>query len=174
LTRSISASTPSGTELADGRGDVAVAREDVADAELAQEALVLGQGRRENAGPCPGGELDGEAADAAGGARHQEHVAVGERERVDERQGSDAGRRRGAGDGQLSRNDGAQREREDRAAATRPRSSGARASLSWPKSRCWAFLDFQLDRHDGALVLDIAGPADARPVIKMFFASEAA
>ena len=42
------------------------------------------------------------------------------------------------------------------------------------ESKCCAFLDFELDRDDGALVLDIAGPADARPVIEMFFASEAA
>ena len=42
------------------------------------------------------------------------------------------------------------------------------------ESRCCAFLAFKLDREDGALVLDIAGPADARPVIEMFFAPEAA
>ena len=42
------------------------------------------------------------------------------------------------------------------------------------ESRCCAFLDFKLDREDGALVLDIAGPADARPVIDLFFAPEAA
>ena len=40
------------------------------------------------------------------------------------------------------------------------------------ESRCCAFLDFQLEREDGALVLEIAGPADARPVIEMFFAPE--
>lgn len=42
------------------------------------------------------------------------------------------------------------------------------------ESKCCAFLDFKLDRGDGALVLDIAGPADARPVIDLFFAPEAA
>jgi hypothetical protein len=41
------------------------------------------------------------------------------------------------------------------------------------ESECCAFLDFHLDRDDGELVLDISGPADARPVIEMFFASEA-
>jgi hypothetical protein len=41
------------------------------------------------------------------------------------------------------------------------------------ESKCCAFLDFKLDRHDGDLVLDISGPADARPVIEMFFAPEA-
>jgi hypothetical protein len=42
------------------------------------------------------------------------------------------------------------------------------------ESKCCAFLDFELGREDGELVLDIAGPADARPVIDMFFAPEAA
>jgi hypothetical protein len=37
------------------------------------------------------------------------------------------------------------------------------------ESACCAFLDFDLRREDGALVLDITGPADARPVIDMFF-----
>jgi hypothetical protein len=40
--------------------------------------------------------------------------------------------------------------------------------------RCCAFLDFDLGRENGDLVLDISGPEDARPVIEMFFASEAA
>lgn len=42
------------------------------------------------------------------------------------------------------------------------------------ESKCCAFLNFELDRDDGALVLDIAGPADARPMIEMLFAPEAA
>jgi hypothetical protein len=42
------------------------------------------------------------------------------------------------------------------------------------ESRCCAFLDFALAREDGDLVLDIAGPADARPVIDLFFAPDAA
>ena len=37
------------------------------------------------------------------------------------------------------------------------------------ESACCAFLDFDLGREDGDLVLEIAGPADARPVIDMFF-----
>ena len=40
------------------------------------------------------------------------------------------------------------------------------------ESTCCAFLDFTLDREGGELVLDIAGPEDARPVIEMFFAPE--
>ena len=40
------------------------------------------------------------------------------------------------------------------------------------ESACCAFLDFDLARENGALVLDITGPADARPVIDMFFAPE--
>jgi hypothetical protein len=40
------------------------------------------------------------------------------------------------------------------------------------ESTCCAFLDFDLGRADGDLVLDISGPEDARPVIEMFFAPE--
>lgn len=40
------------------------------------------------------------------------------------------------------------------------------------ESRCCAFLDFHLGRDGGDLVLDISGPADARPVIDVFFAPE--
>jgi hypothetical protein len=42
------------------------------------------------------------------------------------------------------------------------------------ESKCCAFLDFEVGREDGDLVLDISGPDDARPVIEMFFAAEAA
>jgi hypothetical protein len=42
------------------------------------------------------------------------------------------------------------------------------------ESKCCAFLDFDLHRERGDLVLDISGPEDARPVIEMFFAPEAA
>ena len=38
------------------------------------------------------------------------------------------------------------------------------------ESTCCAFLDFDLARTDGELVLDITGPADARPVIELLFA----
>ena len=41
------------------------------------------------------------------------------------------------------------------------------------ESACCAFLDFDLGREDGELVLDISGPEDARAVIEMFFAPEA-
>jgi hypothetical protein len=37
------------------------------------------------------------------------------------------------------------------------------------ESRCCAFLDFDLSRADGDLVLEISGPEDAQPVIDMFF-----
>ena len=37
------------------------------------------------------------------------------------------------------------------------------------ESACCPFLDFDLRRENGALVLDITGPSDARPVIDMFF-----
>jgi hypothetical protein len=42
------------------------------------------------------------------------------------------------------------------------------------ESKCCPFLDFALRREDGCLVLDVRGPEDARPVIEMFFAREAA
>jgi hypothetical protein len=42
------------------------------------------------------------------------------------------------------------------------------------ESRCCGFLDFDLRREDGDLVLDISGPDDARPVIEMFFAPQPA
>jgi hypothetical protein len=42
------------------------------------------------------------------------------------------------------------------------------------ESACCAFLDFTLGREDGDLVLDITGPQNARPVIEMFFAADAA
>jgi hypothetical protein len=42
------------------------------------------------------------------------------------------------------------------------------------EARCCAFLAFDLHRDDGALVLDIAGPPEARPVIDLFFAPAAA
>ena len=40
------------------------------------------------------------------------------------------------------------------------------------ESRCCEFLDFDLGREGGDLVLDISGPEDARPVIEMFFAPD--
>ena len=38
------------------------------------------------------------------------------------------------------------------------------------ESRCCTFLDFTLHRDGDALVLDITGPRDARPVLDAFFA----
>ena len=40
------------------------------------------------------------------------------------------------------------------------------------ESSCCAFLDFQLNREDGAIVLEIPAPEDARPVIDVFFSPE--
>lgn len=37
------------------------------------------------------------------------------------------------------------------------------------ESTCCAFLNFTLDREGGALVLEISGPQDARPVINRCF-----
>lgn len=38
------------------------------------------------------------------------------------------------------------------------------------ESECCAFLDFDLGRENGDLVLDISGPEGARPVIELLFA----
>jgi hypothetical protein len=38
------------------------------------------------------------------------------------------------------------------------------------ESECCAFLRFGIAREDGAIALDITGPADAQPVIEQFFA----
>jgi hypothetical protein len=42
------------------------------------------------------------------------------------------------------------------------------------ESKCCAFLDFDVRRENGDLLLDISGPEDARPVIEMFFAPQPA
>jgi hypothetical protein len=49
----------------------------------------------------------------------------------------------------------------------------ARALIA-AESTCCAFLDFELGREGGDLVLDISGPDEARPVIDLFFAPAAA
>jgi hypothetical protein len=42
------------------------------------------------------------------------------------------------------------------------------------ESTCCAFLEFNLGRESGDLVLDVSGPEEARPVIEMFFAPDGA
>ena len=42
------------------------------------------------------------------------------------------------------------------------------------ETACCAFLNFTVGHEDGALVLDISGPDEARPVIDLFFATGAA
>ena len=66
------------------------------------------------------------------------------------------------------------RRRAARAAARPPEIEQRTRELVAAESKCCAFLDFELGRENGYLVLDIAGPEDARPVIDMFFAPEAA
>ena len=39
------------------------------------------------------------------------------------------------------------------------------------EASCCSFLTLRLDRRDGALVLDVTGPPDARPIIAELFAS---
>ena len=41
------------------------------------------------------------------------------------------------------------------------------------ESACCAFLEFALSRDRSALILDITGPRDARPVIDLFFVPDA-
>lgn len=43
----------------------------------------------------------------------------------------------------------------------------ARALIA-AEAECCAFLDFSLAREGGALVLDISGPAEARPIVDAF------
>lgn len=52
----------------------------------------------------------------------------------------------------------------------RPDIEGRTRELVAAESKCCAFLDFDLRRENGDLLLDISGPEDARPVIEMFFA----
>jgi hypothetical protein len=42
------------------------------------------------------------------------------------------------------------------------------------EASCCAFLTFDLGREADALVLDVSGPPEARPVIEMFFEPQAA
>jgi hypothetical protein len=42
------------------------------------------------------------------------------------------------------------------------------------EANCCAFLTFDLGREDEALVLDVSGPPEARPVIDMLFEPQAA
>jgi hypothetical protein len=71
-----------GVLVAHGGGQVTVAGQQLADAERAQVGLVLGECGRDDGGAGAGGELDGEAADAAGRADDQDRVAVGKFERL--------------------------------------------------------------------------------------------
>ena len=53
-----------------------------------------------------------------------------------------------------------------RAPARHPEIERRTRELVAAESACCAFLDFDLRREDGDLVLDISGPQDARPVIE--------
>jgi hypothetical protein len=84
-----------GEALAHGGDDAALARDDLRDAEAAEVLLVLRQRGSDHGGARRGRQLDGEAADAAGRAGHEQHVALVEVERVDGGHGGDPGQRRG-------------------------------------------------------------------------------
>jgi hypothetical protein len=85
------------------RGEVGVARKDLADAQVFQVFLVFGQSRSDNPRAGVGCELDGEAADASGRTDGQDGYSFGERERVDGRECGDAGEWGDAGRGEVER-----------------------------------------------------------------------
>ena len=87
--------------FADEGLDVTV--EVLGNAELAQVVSVLRERRSDDRGTGAGGELDGEAADAAGRADDQNRFSLGERERVDGRECGDASERGDAGRGEVER-----------------------------------------------------------------------
>jgi hypothetical protein len=51
-----------------------------------------------------------------------------------------------------------------------PETERALRAVIAAESSCCAFLRMELERADGGLVLDIAGPQDARPIIAELFA----
>ena len=89
--------------LADGGDDVAFAVEYFGDAEFAQVVGVLRERRSDDRGTGAGGELDGEAADAAGRADDQDRFSLGKRERIDGRECGDASEWSHTGRGDVER-----------------------------------------------------------------------
>src|SRR5829696_892402 len=81
------------------RGDVGLARKDLADAQVFQVFLVFGQSRSDNPRAGVGCELDGEAADASVRSYDQDCVALGDAKCVYGSKGGDRGQRGGAGAG---------------------------------------------------------------------------
>src|SRR5215212_6517592 len=81
------------------RSDIGVTLEYLADAELSQVFLVLGQCRSDNRRAGVGGELDGEATNASVRPHDQDCVALGDAKCVQGTQGGDRGHRGGAGAG---------------------------------------------------------------------------
>src|SRR5215208_321797 len=81
------------------RGDVGVARKDLADAQVFQVFLVFAQRRSDNPRAGVGCELDGEAADASVRPHDQDCVALGDAKCVYSSKGGDRGQRGGAGAG---------------------------------------------------------------------------
>jgi hypothetical protein len=82
--------------LACDRVEIAVAWQQLADAEFAQVGLVLGQRGGDDHGAGADAELDREAADSTGRADDEQRVALRQFQRVDCEHGSDAGHRCGA------------------------------------------------------------------------------
>ena len=76
--------------LLGGVGEVGVAGEQFADAEVAEVSLVFGQGRGDDGSAGARGELHCDAADAPGCADDQHAVGAGELERVNGEHGGDA------------------------------------------------------------------------------------
>src|SRR5829696_7530411 len=86
-----------GVEAFRGVGDEV--QEDLADAQVFQVFLVLGQSRSDNPRAGVGCELDGEAADASVRPHDQDSVALGDAKCVYGSKGGDRGQRGGAGAG---------------------------------------------------------------------------
>jgi hypothetical protein len=89
--------------VASGGDDIAVSLETLGDTELAQVVGILLERRRNDRGTGAGGELHGEAADAAGRADDQDRLSLGERERVDGRECGEASERGDTGRGEVER-----------------------------------------------------------------------
>jgi hypothetical protein len=87
--------------VASGGDDVAVTVETLGDTKLAQVVGVLLERRRDDRDTGAGGELHGEATDAAGRADDQEGFSLGESERVGGRECGDASERGDTGRGDI-------------------------------------------------------------------------
>ena len=98
---SIRAATPPLSSSRAWADHVAIARDDVIDAQVHQVALVLRKAGGDDVGSCAPRQLDREAPDAAGGADDQDGLALLQLERVDRRHRRQAGDGRRPGGGEV-------------------------------------------------------------------------